>query len=254
MDRFRKVLIIILLLVIAACVGYIVHDYIRKQQNGRVYEELQKEQKIEEEKEEVQQDSEKKVEIPIDFAALQAQNPDIYAWIRIDGTNINYPVVQSASDNEYYLNHTIDGQEGYPGSIYTENYNKKDFTDYNTIIYGHDMKDGSMFQNLHNYMDPAYMQAHPEVIIYTPDVKRTYRIFAAVVYDNRHLLFGFDFTTPEGRQSFLDSLRASRDLSNVFREDVAVSAQDRLLTLSTCMTGQDEKRFLVEAVLVDEEK
>ena len=69
------------------------------------------------------------MEIPIDFAQLQAQNPDIYAWIQIDGTNINYPVAQSATDNEYYLNHTIEGQEGYPGSIYTENWNTKEFTD-----------------------------------------------------------------------------------------------------------------------------
>lgn len=253
MNRFRKVLILVLLLVIVGCVGYIVQDYIRKQQNSQVYEELQKEQEIKEKKD-TDQEPEKKVEIPVDFTALQAQNPDIYAWIKIEGTNINYPVVQSASDNEYYLNHTIEGQEGYPGSIYTENYNKKDFTDYNTILYGHDMKDGSMFQNLHNYTDPAYMQTHPEVIVYTPEKKLTYQIFAAVVYDDRHLLFGFDFTTMEGRQSFLDSLRASRDLSNVFREDVSVSADDRLLTLSTCMTGQDEKRFLVEAVLIHEEE
>ena len=66
----------------------------------------------------------------------------------------NYPVVQGGDDDTYYLNHTIDGTEGYPGSIYTERINAKDFSDFNTVIYGHNMKDGSMFMGLHNFEDP----------------------------------------------------------------------------------------------------
>ena len=98
------------------------------------------------------------------------------------------------------------------------------------------------------------MQQHPNVIIYTPDQKLTYQIFAATVYDDRHILYSFDFAFEEERQKFLDSIYNAKDLGKVIREDVSVNTDSRILTLSTCMTGQDEKRFLVEAVLVNEEK
>ena len=72
--------------------------------------------------------------IPVKFEELQAVNPDIYAWITVPGTVIDYPILQHASDNTYYLMHNIDGSYGYPGCIYTENMNSKDFTDNNTVI------------------------------------------------------------------------------------------------------------------------
>lgn len=254
MKKSRKILIGILMCVIVGCMFYIGYYYLSQSKNEKVYEELQKEV-VKPEKEETKESVEEShVEIPIDFAELQAKNPDIYAWIQIEGTNVNYPVAQSATDNEYYLNYTIDGQEGYPGSIYTENWNTKEFTEFNTIIYGHDMKDGSMFQNLHNYSDSTYMEQHPNVVIYTPDKKLTYQIFAAVVYDDRHILHSYDFAFADQRQAFLDSIYNSRNMGNVIRNDVPVNTDSRILTLSTCMTGQDDKRFLVEAVLISEEK
>lgn len=252
MKKSRKILIGILLFIMIGCVSYIAYYYLKRDQNEKIYEEVQKEvAKPEDEKEKTENAP---VEIPIPFAELQAKNPDIYAWIQIEGTNINYPIVQSAADNEYYLNHTIEGQDGYPGSIYTENWNTKEFTEFNTVIYGHDMKDGSMFQNLHNYTDMTYLQQHPSVIIYTPQKKLTYQIFAATVYDDRHILHSFDFAFADDRQEFLDSIYQSRDLGKVIREDVSVDVNSRILTLSTCMTGQDDKRFLVEAVLTNEEE
>ena len=87
----------------------------------------------------------------VDFADLQENtNGDIYAWIHIPDTKIDYPVLQHPTDNSYYLNHNLDGSRGYPGCIYTEDYNKKDFTDPNTVLYGHNMKNGTMFAGLHN--------------------------------------------------------------------------------------------------------
>ena len=114
MKKSRKILIGILVCIIIGCVSYIAYYYMKQDRNEKVYEEVQKEavKPVEEKEEETPQESH--VEIPINFEELQAKNPDIYAWIQIDGTNINYPLVQSATDNEYYLNHTIEGQEGYP--------------------------------------------------------------------------------------------------------------------------------------------
>ena len=256
MKRAKGILIAVLCLIIVGCASYIAYYYLSQKDNEKVYEEVQKTaiKEVEEPKDTQEEPEEEKVQIPIDFATLQAQNPDIYAWIQIEGTNINYPVAQSATDNQFYLDHTIDGTAGLPGSIYTENLNSKEFTDYNTVMYGHDMRDGSMFQNLHNYADPTYMQEHPYVVIYTPTKKLTYEIFAAVTYDDRHVLYSYNFLSPDSRQQFLDSIYNGRSLGNIIRDDVQVTTNNRLLTLSTCVTGQDDKRFLVEAVLISEEK
>lgn len=193
-----------------------------------------------------------KPEIPIDFASLQAENPEIYAWIQIPDTEIDYPVVQRVGDDLYYLNHTVEGTEGLPGSIYTETQTSADFSDYNTVIYGHKMKNGTMFGTLTQYADPEYMAAHPEICIYTPEHIFTYEIFAAVTYDNRHILNSFDFSSAEGRQAYLDSIQNVRNFSTHFRDDVQVGTEDRILTLSTC-NGNDDQRFLLEAVLKNEQ-
>lgn len=150
------------------------------------------------------------------------------------------------------MNHTIDGKKGYPGSIYTEGMNHQDFRDFNTAIYGHDMKDGSMFKGLHNYEDEAFLKEHPEVIIYTPKKIFRYDIFVTVVYDDRHVINTFRYDLEEERQRFLDSVYEARDLRNTYREDITVSPKDCILTLSTCIGNESDKRFLVEAVLRDE--
>ena len=194
---------------------------------------------------------EQTVEIPIDFAALQQENPDIYAWIRIPDTEVDYPVLQSSTDNSYYLNHTVNHEEGFPGSIYTENWNAKDFSDPNTVIYGHQMRNGTMFGGLYQYQDLEYLQKHAEILIYTPDHIRTYRVFAAVTYDNRHIMYSFDFSEKEQYQAYFDSLKAVRNMATCWDESIDVTTDDRIITLSTC-NGNDAQRFLVEAVLVDE--
>lgn len=193
-----------------------------------------------------------KPEIPIDFETLQKENPEIYAWIQIPDTAIDYPIAQREGDDSYYLNHTIEGAEGLPGSIYTEMQTSKNFDDFNTVIYGHKMKNGTMFGTLTQYIDPEYMAAHPLIYIYTPEHIFTYEVFAEVTYDNRHILNSFDFSTQEGRQAYLDSIQNVRNFSTYFREDLQVGTEDRILTLSTC-NGNDEQRFLLEAVLKDEQ-
>lgn len=254
MKKSRKIWILILSVIAVVCGSVVVHYYWKQYQNQKVYEEMQKEltkkKPVKKEPEKVVED----FEIPIDFASLQQKNPDIYAWIQIEGTNVNYPIVQSPEDDAYYLMRTVDRQEGYPGSIYTEKCNSKDFKDFNTLIYGHDMADGSMFQNLHNYSDPAYMKEHPYVVIYTPNQMLTYQIFAAVVYDDRHIMNTFDFRFDDERTRFLQSLQESRNMGNVIDSNITVNQENRMITMSTCMTGQDDKRLLVGAVLIDEKE
>lgn len=189
----------------------------------------------------------------VDFTALQEEtNAHIYAWISIPGTRIDYPMLQHPSDNTHYLNHNLDGSRGYPGCIYTEKENAADFSDFNTVIYGHNMKNGSMFHDLHNYEDETFLLEHPYVYIYTPDRVLRYRIFASYRYDDRHLLYSFDYATEEGRSGYLKEIRGIRSMSAVLDDQVEVTAQDRLVTLSTCVSGRAENRYLVQAVLVDD--
>ena len=244
----RRILGVILLVLAVACLGGLIYYKVSQSSKEDVYQKVQKTAVDEEKK----QEEGPEYVSPIDFEELQKLNADIYAWIEIPGTAINYPVVQSPNDDGYYLNHTIEEQEGYPGAIYTERQNAKDFSDYNTVIYGHNMKDGSMFMGLHAYEDPQYLKEYNEVIIYTPNHQYTYRIFAAVIYNNSHILNSYDFENEEQRQLYLDSIYASRTMQSSIDDSVEVDTQSKLLTLSTCIGGQPNQRFLVEAVLTDE--
>lgn len=256
-KKTKIILTLVLSLIAIICIAYIIYYFTRQKDNGRIYEQVQNQVKVEQSKEPEKREKPEEPDIPkeqnpIDFNQLQEMNPDIYAWISIPNTNINYPIAQSATDNAYYLDNTIDGQAGLPGSIYTENYNQKDFSDFNTVIYGHDMLDGSMFQNLHNYKDLTFFQEHLGVIIYTPEKKLTYEIYSAVTYDDRHIIQSFDFTQESQRQAYLDSLQSVRDLGSNFNDNVSVDVNSHIITMSTCIGNQPNNRFLVGAVLVDE--
>ena len=150
---------------------------------------------------------------------------------------------------------SIDGEEKPEGSIYTENYNSKDFEDPNTVIYGHDMKNGSMFRTLHNYMDRTFFDNNKDVIIYTPDAIRHYRIFAAYLYDNRHILESYDnFQDPAVFQGYLNEVLLQRDMNAFIDTQTEVGVDDKIITMSTCYGTQHNVRYLVQAVLVSIEK
>lgn len=197
--------------------------------------------------------SEETAVIPVKFDELQSVNPDVYAWITIPGTEIDYPILQHASDNSYYLMHNIDGSYGYPGCIYTENLNSKDFKDNNTVIYGHNMKNGSMFAQLHKFEDPDFFQENREVLIYLPEEVLHYTIFAAHIYDDRHLLYSFDFSDAEVYEKYLQSIFDTRDMSANIDKETTVTKDDQIITLVTCIGSQPNNRLLVQAVLTDRE-
>ncbi len=186
---------------------------------------------------------------PVDFAGMWEVNEDVYAWITVPGTVIDYPILQHATDNTYYLNYNIDGSYGYPGCIYTENMNSKDFTDNNTVIYGHNMKNGTMFAGLHKFEDASFFEKNNTILIYTPEKQLTYTIFAAYVYDDRHLLYSFNFADEAVYANYLNEILNMRSMNANIRGDVGVTAEDKIITLVTCMGNQPDKRLLVQAVL-----
>lgn len=181
------------------------------------------------------------------FSILWETNLDVYSYIYIPNTNIDYPVLRHPTDNKYYLEHNIDRTSGYPGVIYTENYNDMDYEDPVTLMYGHNMKNGSMFATLHNYENPDFFNENRYVYIYKPYETIVYEIFAAVTYSNAHIMKSFDFDRTEEVTRFIDSLHETRDLNAHFAEEVGVTAEDKILVMSTC-TSSESKRFLVCAV------
>ena len=104
----------------------------------------------------------------VDFRALKKINPDIVAWIRIPDTSIDYPVVQG-NDDSYYLTHTFKKAEHVAGAIFLDSDNNADFSDDKNIIYGHNMKDGSMFRGLRNFLDDEFLKEHHILYLYLPD-------------------------------------------------------------------------------------
>ena len=194
------------------------------------------------------------VEVPeknIDFDMLHSEvSEDIYAWIYIPNTNVDYPVFQHPTDNAYYLEHNVDGSEGYPGCIYTENYNFKDFSDPQTVIYGHNMRDGTMFSDLHKYEDEQFFDENKYVFIYTEQTVYVYKIFAAYQTNNAHQLLNYDFSKKENLLNYLENVRALESELKLFDDDVVFSGDDKVLTLSTCVMKERQfhLRYLVQAL------
>ena len=253
----RKILAGIIGLAALCCLGMGLYRYVQERQAGEQYEELRETVKTEtaaEETEDAELPEKEPVEVPVDFESLKTYNPDIYAWITIPGTQVDYPVVQRPGDNSYYLTHNTDGEESPEGAIFTEDYNSTDFTDPNTILYGHNMKNGSMFRSLHDYMDRSFFDENREVLIYLPDKILHYEIFAAYLYDSRHLMLSYDFDDPDVFAAYLEEIRGIRDMNSFVDTSVEVSGEDRIITLSTCYKGLDDRRYLVQAVLVSIEQ
>lgn len=197
-------------------------------------------------KEQVSADADDPMFRKIDFAAAQATNPDVYAWIWIPGTNIDYPILQSESEaDDYYLNHTIEKKEGLPGTIYTEKYNGKEFSSPVTVVYGHNMKNGSMFADLHKFEDKVFFDTNPYIYIYLPDKTLKYHIFSATPFDDRYLLGSYNFALEADFEKYLDELRNT--INGNVNMDVNVIQQTGILTLSTCIADSPNERFLVNA-------
>ena len=187
---------------------------------------------------------------PIDFASLQGANPDIYGWLEIPGTEFDFPLVQRQGDDSFYLTHDSDGNESSAGAIFTESaYNSITMEDPVTVAYGHQMHAGTMFGKLQEtYSQENALEDYGEVIVYLPEKEIHYQVFAAVPYDNRHILYNYDCTDPRRFNAFLNSIYEVREIGAQFNSGVTVSTDDKVLVLSTCLAGNSQRRYLVLAV------
>ena len=182
----------------------------------------------------------------IDWDALRQINPDLVGWIRFEEPAvIDYPIVQG-KDNNVYLRKSFGENFIKAGTIFMNYENKPDFSDRNTIIYGHNMNDGSMFASLKKYQDKSFWETYPDFVIYTPDdVKHTYKIFAAGTYLASSDPAGqYQFEDDADFMSFIEKIRASQE----YDTGVEVTAADKIVTLYTCTNVRASDRWLVFGV------
>ncbi len=191
----------------------------------------------------------------VNFHELMQINPDIYAWIYVPNTNVDYPVAQSGAndDDSFYLDHNVYKNYQFSGTIYTEKQNSRDFTDPVTVMYGHNMLNGSMFATLHRFNDKDFFDKNNTMFVFTKDKVYTYMIYSAYQYDDRHILNSFNMDETNSFREYLDTTLIQRPYYCNVRENIELSTEDRILTLSTCMDGGGNVRYLVQGVLVDEQ-
>ena len=181
----------------------------------------------------------------VDFDKLRAMNPEAVAWIRFEEpAEISYPVVQG-KDNSKYLKTTFEGKTNSAGTLFVDANNAGDFTDRNTFIYGHNMKNGSMFGQLRKYKDASYCKENPYFYIYTPDGAETrYRIFAVCIVEDASASYDKYY---ENDDEYLQYLAHVQQVAR-YSASVELTAQSQIVSLSTCTNVTETQRLLVHGV------
>ncbi len=187
--------------------------------------------------------------LKVDFDRLKEMNPDVAAWIEIPALSVSYPVVQG-TDNTYYLHHLFTGEYNSSGSIFLDYHNQTDFTDKNTIIYGHNMKNGSMFGTLSDYADQSLWETYPYFYLYIPGHILKYQIFSCYAGSVGSEAYTYAFPGDTDFRDFLERILSYAGYDTGIRP----TETDRVVTLSTCVNSRRDYRYLVHGKLVGEDE
>lgn len=174
---------------------------------------------------------------------LKSKNPDYRFWLKVENTNIDYPVVQS-EDNEYYLKKNINNEDDISGSVFVDFRNNSN-NDKNTVIYAHYMRNKTMFGELANFKDEEFFKQNNKITILKGSNEYTYEVFSSYVTNTRFNYIETSFDTKEEYSNFLDSIIAK----STFKSDVEVNEDDMIITLSTCSYEFKGARMVVHAKL-----
>ena len=196
---------------------------------------------------------------PVAFEPLKEINEDVYAWLYLpmgpEKPDIDLPVLQPGPEDDvnYYLHHDINRKYLFAGCLYTQPVNSIDFSDRVTVIYGHNMLNGTMFSNLPVFRDSKFFEEHEYFYIYTPGHILTYRIAAAIQFDTRHILNCFDFSDDRVYEDWIeDYILHPKTMVRNYRSDLEITIEDKLVILSTCLE-HGASRYLIEGVLISDE-
>lgn len=182
-----------------------------------------------------------RVDNTVDFAALAAKNPEIKAWVRLEGTAIDLPIVQT-TDNSFYLTHRFDEKKNKLGTPFIDAANAGDFTDRHTVVYGHAVKSGALFGSFWEYENPNYFNRNPELTLYLPDgTQQTLKVFACTRVDGVRSAIPTSFA---GDDAFLSFVKGLNDRS-AFTSNIDVGAADRIVSFCVCLQDDPAQRLLV---------
>jgi sortase B len=197
-------------------------------------------------------------DVPIDFDYLQGINPDIYGWIDLTCTDQGYPVLSNAGNPDLYLHLDVNGLYANAGSLYSQStFNKTEFVDPCTVIFGHNMTSGRMFGKLQSTAPLRNLDDEESSMnyfsLYTPTKIQKYRIYAAGVFSNQNVLYFYDFSDEESFEKFFEDFESYPQgvhyISGTFEPEFG----DQIAILSTCYTMNNKYRFLTVGVLVEQE-
>lgn len=185
--------------------------------------------------------SEESSPLTVDFNELKSNlNPEIIGWLWCQDTVIDYPVVQH-SDNEYYLNYNVNGEQSANGAIFLETANFSDFRDINNILHGHHMGDGSMFASLDRWQVTDYLEKHPIMYLNTPSCNYRIDIFSGFTTPANSKAYQYEFSSISDVRLWLDWIQGE----SLIHPAVDVSPTDRYLTMSTCAYSYDDARTVL---------
>ena len=187
------------------------------------------------------EDSESGAPVDVNFDLLQEMNASAVGWLYCEGTPINYPVVQS-TDNSYYLNHLYDNQSNSSGAIFMDALNGPELTDANTLIYGHNMKNGTMFASLQNYKHQSYYDKHPVIYYLTKDHDYRIDVFSCYETVGGSETFTIFFDSPETYSGYLQNIRDK----SMIASSVPVSDKENIVTLTTCSYNFSDAKCVVQ--------
>ena len=183
----------------------------------------------------------------IDFDELHERNSDIIAWLYVPGTNIDYPVV-ACSDNAFYVWRDLDGNSSRAGTIFMDMANNLDISDRVTVFYGHNMRNGTMFAELHRYKNPEFFDENREIKLYTTEGMREYDIIAAYVTDDRNILYQTNYVDDAVWEEYIEHVFNNTDSNaNLLIKEIGIN--DSIITLLTCVPNQDSQRYVVQGLL-----
>ena len=182
----------------------------------------------------------------VDFDALAEINPDIVGWIYIEGTDINYPVVQG-TDNDYYLEHLFDGSYNPSGCIFLDYRCSADFSDRHSIIYGHHMNSKAMFGKLMGYKDQTFYDEHSVALLVTPTAYYKIQLFSGYVSDNWGNAWELSLDDAD-HSAWLDEIREK----SCFETSYVPAPEDNIVTLSTCTYEFTDAKFLLHGYISEQ--
>lgn len=242
-NRLTKIIFIFFIIIFVCGIVYLTYYLYDRNKNNKDNEEILNDIEIDESK-----ITETKTERMLQLEELQKENEEIIGWLEIEGTNINYPVLQ-ASDNDYYLTHNYKKEKASTGSIFLD----KDFDlingSSNYLIYGHRNKSGLMFEDLMKYAKEDFYKEHTKIRFTTNKDDSIYEIlsvfYSRVYYKSEQNVFRYYyFVNANNEQEYNDFVNNAKKVS-LYDTGVTAEYGDQLLTLSTCEYSQEDGRFVV---------